>query len=110
DLDQRREETRAALRDEARADVEVPEKEQRHRGQQEPRLDENDLDGDDGGESPEKLSSSGAPDPTDGRFREALRAEHELQRDDLSEVENDERGRGDRTCDDDLADGPGDAI
>src|SRR5204863_4068982 len=91
DLDQRREETRAALRDEPRADVEVPKKKQRDRGQQEPRLDEDDLDGDDGGESPEELRSPGPPDPTDRRFREALRAEHELQRDDLPEIENDER-------------------
>ncbi len=87
DLDERGEEARAALRDEARADVEVAQEEERDRRQQEPGLDENDLDRDDRGETPEELRATGAADPSDGRLRETLGPEDELQRDDRSIID-----------------------
>ena len=110
DLHKGREETRAALRNKAGADVEVAEKEQGHRRQQEPGLDEDDLDRDHRGEAPEELCSSGATDPSHGRSAETIRPQDELQGDDLAEVEHDERGRGDRAGDDDLADASDELI
>ena len=109
-LDEGREKTRPALRHESGADVEITEKEKWHGRKQEPRLDEDDLDRDDRGETPEQLGAAGPADPAHRRSGQPLRAEDELQRDDLAEIESDERGRGDRAGDDDLTDGPGDAI
>ena len=110
DLDERREETRATFGDEPRADVQVAEKEERYRGKQEPRLDEDDLDHDHRGEAPEELRSTGAPiQPIVDRVRRSV------PRMSCSAMiwprsRTDERGRGDRAGDDHLADPPGDAI
>ena len=63
DLDERLEQTRAALRGEARADVDVAEEEERDARDEEPRLDDDDLDRDDRGEAPEDLRASRPRDP-----------------------------------------------
>ena len=78
DFDERGEEARAALRDEPRADVEITEKEEWHGRKQEPGLDEDDLDRDDRGETPEQLGAAGPADPAHRRSGQPLRAEDEL--------------------------------
>src|SRR5207244_6919284 len=67
DLHERLEQTRAALRGEARADVDVAEEEERDARDEEPRLDDDDLDRDDRGEAPEDLRASRPRDPWPGR-------------------------------------------
>jgi len=110
DFDEGGEESRAALGHESRADIEITEKEERHGREKEPGLDEDDLDRDDRGEAPEQLGTTGPADPAHRRSGQTLGAEGELQRDDLAEIERDERGGGDRAGDDDLTDRSGDAV
>ena len=110
DLDERGEEACATLGVEACANVEIPEDEQRDARDEEPGLDEDDLDRDDRGEPPEQLRAGRPDDPTEGLTREPFGAEHELQREDLPEVEDHERERGERAREDDLADRAGDPV
>ena len=63
DLDERGKETRATLRGEARSDVEVAEEEEGDAGDEEPRLDEDDLHGDDRGKAPQELRAHRAVHP-----------------------------------------------
>src|SRR5439155_9800326 len=109
-LDERGEEARAPLGDEARADLEVAEHEERNARDEEPRLDDDDLDRDDRGEAPEELRPRRPPEPAHGLAPEPFRAEDELEREDLTEVENHEGQRREGARDDDLPDRRDDPI
>jgi len=94
----------------ARADVEVAQEEERDGRQQEPGLDENDLDRDDRARPQRSCARPVRPIHPMVDFVRRSVPRMSCSAMNLAEVEHDERGRCDRAGDDDLADGPSDPI
>src|SRR5438876_147103 len=90
DLDERGKETRATLRGEARSDVEVAEEEEGDAGDEEPRLDEDDLHGDDRGKAPQELSAHRAVHPLTRDLVEVHVPQRTLQQHDLRDADEDQ--------------------
>src|SRR5207249_2278888 len=92
--DERRQKPRAALGDEAGADIQIAEDEERDARDEEPGLDEDDLDRDDRREAPEQLRASGADEPAPAALGGDA-PEREQQQVELTKVHRDEREHGD---------------
>ena len=93
DLDEGREQAGPPLGDEPRADVQIAEDEERDAREEEPGLNEDDLDRDDRGQAPEELRPAGADEPAPAllEHRAPQRDEKQVQ---LREVHRDEHQDG----------------
>jgi len=100
DLNERGEEPRTAFRREARTDVEIAHHEQWDARDEEPWLDEDDLQEDDGRQAPEQLRAHRPGDPLERRAVERDVPERALEEHDLAKVEADEREDRDDARDD----------